>query len=241
MSRRGDELDAEPAGIEDDIAQRVGLDLTAAAAAGADLAQSQRAAEQPLQFAVERSDFRHRVTGGHKVAAPRGGQPPIPRERDAVPRAPRFAIAAEDALAEIDLRPRVRDRQRAGRAQVHAARQGGGILLRVEPGPAAELLRHRRVPAREICRPVSLAGTRQQCLEHQPNSPEVTPLQIMAAIGKIEALVAQREVHDRLSAHRETQREPVSERRIEDFVAREPARGVGSSHVNNLAAPSLDQ
>ena len=46
MSRRGDELDAEPAGIEDDIAERVGLDLAAVAAAGADLAQAQRAAEQ---------------------------------------------------------------------------------------------------------------------------------------------------------------------------------------------------
>ena len=116
VSRRGDELDAEPAGIEDDIAQRVGLDLAAVAAAGADLAQSQRAAEQPLQFAVERGDFRHLVAGGDKLAAPRGGQPPIARERDAVPRAPRFAIAAEDASAEVDLRPRVRDRKRAGRA-----------------------------------------------------------------------------------------------------------------------------
>src|SRR4051794_24964420 len=95
VSRGGDELDAEPAGIEDDIAQRVGLDLAAVAAPSADLAQPQRAAEQPLQLAVERGDFRHRVAGGDKRAAPRGGQPPIARERNAAPRAPRFAVVAE--------------------------------------------------------------------------------------------------------------------------------------------------
>ena len=58
MPRRGDELDAEAAGVEDDVAERVGLDLAAVAAAGADLAQPQRAAEQLPQLAVERFDFR---------------------------------------------------------------------------------------------------------------------------------------------------------------------------------------
>src|SRR5206468_3249385 len=107
-----------------------------------------------------------------KLAAPRGGQPPIARERDAAARALRFAIAAEDTPAEVDLRPGLSTCQRAGRAQLRASLERGGILFRIEPGPAAELLRPRRV---------------------------------------------------------------------EDLVVREPARGIGSGHVNDLAAPPLDQ
>src|ERR1051326_6395539 len=39
VTRRGDELDPEPAGVEDDIAERVCLDLASVATAGADLTQ----------------------------------------------------------------------------------------------------------------------------------------------------------------------------------------------------------
>ena len=46
MSRRGDEVDAEAASIEDDIAQRIDLCLAAITAPGTDLAQAQRATQQ---------------------------------------------------------------------------------------------------------------------------------------------------------------------------------------------------
>jgi hypothetical protein len=63
-----------------------------------------------------------------------------------------------------------------------------------------------------------LADARQQRFEHQR-----LPLQVMAAIGQVEALVAQWEVKDRLPAHREPQSEPVAERWIDDLVIGKPA------------------
>ena len=58
MPRRGDEFDAETARIEDYIAKRIDLDLAAVAAAGADLAQSQRPAEEALQLVAKGVDKR---------------------------------------------------------------------------------------------------------------------------------------------------------------------------------------
>ena len=69
MARRGDEFDAEPAGVEDDVAESVRLDLAAVAAAGADLAQAQLAAEQAPQLAIERVDFGTIVTGDKQPVA----------------------------------------------------------------------------------------------------------------------------------------------------------------------------
>ena len=54
MPRRGDELDAEAAQVEDDRAQHVDVGLAGVAAAGADLAQLERAAEQPQHLRFER-------------------------------------------------------------------------------------------------------------------------------------------------------------------------------------------
>ena len=142
---------------------------------------------------------------------------------------PRCALAAEDASAEVELRPGLRDRQRAGRAQLRRSRAQPAA----HPAPGRAPGRPRNSAGsdgssrRDIGRAVSLAGARQQRLEHQPIR-QVTPLQIVAAIGQVEALVAEREVRDRLVPHRDRQREPVAERRIDDLVVREPARGIGS-------------
>ena len=54
VARRGDELDAEAAEIPADGAEHVGVGLAGVAAAGADLPQPQRAAEELAQFFVER-------------------------------------------------------------------------------------------------------------------------------------------------------------------------------------------
>ena len=53
MARRGDKLDAEAPEIPADGAEHVGIGLAGVAAAGADLAQAQRAAEQLAQLGVE--------------------------------------------------------------------------------------------------------------------------------------------------------------------------------------------
>jgi hypothetical protein len=62
MSGRGDEIDAEPSGIEDDIAEGVDLDLTTVAPPGADLAETQRATQQPAQLLSEGLDVRCATT-----------------------------------------------------------------------------------------------------------------------------------------------------------------------------------
>ena len=54
----------------------------------------------------------------------------------------------------------------------------------------------------------------------------MAPLQIMAAIGQVEALVAEREIGDRLAAKGQGEAEPVVERRVDDFVVGEPPGGV---------------
>ena len=63
VPRRGDELDPEPAGIEHDVAERVCFDFAPVAAAGADLTQPQRSAEQSPQLAIERIGFRAVLAG----------------------------------------------------------------------------------------------------------------------------------------------------------------------------------
>ena len=53
VPRRGDELDAEPAQVEDDGAQHVQVGLAGVAAAGADLAELERPAEEPARLLVQ--------------------------------------------------------------------------------------------------------------------------------------------------------------------------------------------
>src|SRR5262249_49213426 len=52
---------------------------------------------------------------------------------------------------------------------------------------------------------------------------------------------AEREVRDRLTAHRDRQSDPVVERRIDDLVAGERTGLVRSGHVTDLPAPSLHE
>ena len=66
-------------------------------------------------------------------------------------------------------------------------------------------------------------------------------LQIVPAIGQVEALVALREIRDRLAAHRHREPEPVAERRVEDLVLREPSGRIGRDEMDDLAAPTLDK
>ena len=82
---------------------------------------------------------------------------------------------------------------------------------------------------------MSLLKSRESRFQHRVTS------QIMAAIGKVEALIAQREVGDLLVAHRHCQPHPVMEGRIDDFVATEFPLFIGDRDVTNLAAPTFDQ
>src|SRR5712692_1724412 len=65
--------------------------------------------------------------------------------------------------------------------------------------------------------------------------------QVVAAVGEVEALVAEREVRDLLVAQRHLQTDPVVKRRIDNLVICEAALFVGDGHVADLAAPALDQ
>src|SRR6266581_993053 len=65
--------------------------------------------------------------------------------------------------------------------------------------------------------------------------------QVVPAVREIEALVAEREVGDRLQPHRIRERRPVVEGRIDDLVAGEASALVGRRDVADLATPSLDE
>src|SRR5438105_3411902 len=59
----------------------------------------------------------------------------------------------------------------------------------------------------------------------------------MTSVGKVETLVAQREVRDLISRHRYGKRGPVPKGRINDLVPANAALIVAQQHVRNLAAP----
>src|SRR5262249_7273741 len=63
----------------------------------------------------------------------------------------------------------------------------------------------------------------------------------MSAIRQVEALVAQREIGYLLIAQRQSQAGPIEERRINDFVAGEPAVRIRHGHVADLPSPAFDE
>ena len=65
--------------------------------------------------------------------------------------------------------------------------------------------------------------------------------EIEAAVGKIEAFVADRKIRDGGSAQSESEAGPVVERRIDYFVAAEAAVGVGEGDVADFPAPTFDE
>ncbi len=66
-------------------------------------------------------------------------------------------------------------------------------------------------------------------------------LQIEPAIGKIEALVAEREIGNLLSPECHCQPLPVVKRGVDDLVPGKLTRLVGDGDVTDLAAPPLGQ
>jgi hypothetical protein len=65
--------------------------------------------------------------------------------------------------------------------------------------------------------------------------------QVVAGIGEIKALVAQRKVRDAVFAHREGEAVPVVKGGVFDFYLRNPAVGVGAKDVGDFAAMTLGE
>src|SRR5437868_3415914 len=85
------------------------------------------------------------------------------------------------------------------------------------------------------------AMVRCPCFKRARATCSIGHSQIMSAVGQVEALVAEREVGNRLVAQGDRQAEPVMEGRIDDLVALEAAGGVGKGDVADCAAPALDE
>jgi hypothetical protein len=74
VARRGDEADAEPLEVVEDVAQRVDLQLTAVAGTGVDLADRKRAAKPPAGGMVHlRGELAQRLVAGLRRALRQGG------------------------------------------------------------------------------------------------------------------------------------------------------------------------
>ena len=63
----------------------------------------------------------------------------------------------------------------------------------------------------------------------------------MTTVGKIKALIAQREIGYLLVPEGVGQPKPVVKRRIDHLVVGEPAQLVGQGDVTDLTAPAFDQ
>jgi hypothetical protein len=140
VARRGHELDAEAADVPDDRGEDVHVRLAAVAAAGADLAELQRAPEEALQLSVERRRQGELAAGpDHEAVARARGEAMVGRVGDRAFRTRALALRAEETLAEVD-------RDAAGRADrdgVRGARVGAiaaarRALRRVHGREAAE-------------------------------------------------------------------------------------------------------
>src|SRR5450759_1816260 len=66
-----------------------------------------------------------------------------------------------------------------------------------------------------------------------------SPSQVVAAVGEVETLVAERKVRDLAVAEREGEAEPVVEGRVGDLVAREAPGRVRDRDVADLPAPAF--
>ena len=63
----------------------------------------------------------------------------------------------------------------------------------------------------------------------------------MAAVGEVEAFVAEGEVGDLLAAEGVGEGGPVVEGGVDDFVAADVALGIGKGDVGDFAAPAFDE
>src|SRR5262245_45118717 len=102
VARRGDEIDAKPAGVENDIAERVHLDLAPVATAGTDLAQPQRPAKDAAQLLRKGVNVRRALAGDKEFGPIRSGESPIIGEPDQIIRTDRDTITAENAPAQVE-------------------------------------------------------------------------------------------------------------------------------------------
>ena len=107
MARRGDELDAETAEIEDQGAEDIDIGFTGIAAAGRDLAQLQGATEEAQHPGIEGARQLCFTGPLPQILALSGSKTMIGAETQSAMRAGGRALGAEEATAEIDLKSTV--------------------------------------------------------------------------------------------------------------------------------------
>ncbi len=240
VAGRGDELDAEPAQVEDDGAEHVQVGLAGVAAAGAHLAQLERAAEEPARSS-RRGPPRasaSRPSYDEVVAGPRG-EAVVLAVADRALGAGLDAVGAEQAAAQVEPEAPLVERDGVGRAGLGAGAAAVRALGRVDDRQAAEAVRQERRLGRVRDRPVALpAGAREMRLEawtfprRYRSWPQYDRLKLLLHSGKSEIC---------WSAQRQRQADPVVERRVDDLVAGEAALGVRQRDVADLAAPAFDE
>ena len=203
VAGRGDELDAEPGHVEDDVAQGDQLRLASVAAAGRDGAQAERPAKELSVLRLQRLD-RPKLAGvGHQLRAgpalPAGGRWSTRSPHGGRSRPPRARTDRRRRPARPGRPARGPAARRACRRGTPGTASGNGS----DPGPAVrETAPGIRTPRRETVRSVSpgptgFGGSRAS--------------EIVPRVGEIEALVAQRKVRDLVAGHRRRQRAPVVE------------------------------
>ena len=142
MTRRGDELNAEAAEIENDRTQDIQIRFTSIAATGTDLAELQRAAKQAPRLLVKSLRSFKLLAGQHQVLSRTRREPIFRGVANRLFRAGVRAISAEQTTAEVQSQSLVVDANRVGRTGFGASSAIGRALRRdqIQPtGPGTAL------------------------------------------------------------------------------------------------------
>ena len=145
MARRGDKLNPEPAQIEYDRAEYDGVRFAGIAAAGTDLPQFERAAQQPNQITAERLGSFYFRLGDNQILSGAGGKAMFSAEFKGVDRAICSALSAEQTPSEIYRQDGVFFSYCLYRAVIDTARTFGAAPVRMNNRPTAEPLRKDRI------------------------------------------------------------------------------------------------
>jgi len=204
MPRRRHELNAEASQVENNRIKNVNVSFASIAAAGADLSEFERTSENAVEI------------GGQRMG---GFESLIFLQQQIVPVACRKSIFAAEAgrllwtgisaLRTKEASPQVNlhrafDRYRVRWAGVSAGVTSGGASRPVDSRQAAEALRQVRLRLRKRQRTLALAQSSDQQIRHHSSS------QIVTAVRKVEAFVAEREIRDLLIAHRAGKTHPIA-------------------------------
>src|SRR5207247_3027469 len=196
----------------------------------------QRPTEDTASPFVEGGDEPVCLAVDHQLLPPSSPEAIVPAVGNSPIGARVRALGAEEAPPQIDRLSAEVDRDGAGRAGVGTERAAGSTLGRVDSRMTPEPVGERRLTVGVADRATALAKAGDERFQHCGPF-----LEVMPTVRQVEALVAEREVGDLLTAQGHGEPHPIVEGGIDDLVAREMPLVVRRCDMADLSAPALDE